>query len=461
MKPVLQPPPGAPEGPTLLDGVDLEEGTRRLRELVAGIHWLDRSAALLGALGGGLPPVRHSLVSELVPCCRPPRPPGDGPGAGSSRPPGGHPEPAPGRLPEVCVAFAPEHSRSAHDWATANGLPLLAADAAVTATAGDKIKVLDLFGAATVRTPGYAVVPPRERPAARDYWKADWSAAVVQRRENNSTGQGTRLVRGPEELQACMDAWPGASLRVARFVDGVSLAVSACVTGGAVVVSAVTQQLVGLPATGSRWGAHCGNQLLNAGDLPGSAYRAAREATRRIGERLRGAGYRGAYGVDFVLDGEQPLAVEINPRFQTVVALAQRAEAEAGLLPMLGLHVLACLQPSLPVRTVSTSVRPWSQLLSYADRDLEATPLPAPGRYVLDAGGRPRRLDDGTPARPGPGEALLWAQRCSAHPVACGDELMLAQFAERVAAVSPDPVLAPRARAWVEALRPATVRAAT
>ncbi|RKN08345.1 ATP-grasp domain-containing protein [Streptomyces radicis] len=441
--------PGEPmlseQVPTRIEGVAHDEGAKLLRELVDEIHWFDRSPFLsASAAAPDLPPVLPTTPALS-----------------------GDPVGRRGGARRVGVAFAPEHGTAARDWAAGRGLPLLAADAAVTALAGDKIHATGIFRAAGVQTPETLVVPAKGRAPAASYWPAHWPAAVVQRRANNLTGRGTWPARDRDELARRLARVPDEELRVSRLVEGPSLTVSACVAGDRVAVSAVSRQLVGVPELTPHWGGHCGNQLLGADDLPGAAYERAREAARAVGEELRLRGYRGVFGLDLVVDGaDRVLAVEINPRFQTVVSLVQRAERAAGLLPSLALHVLACLLPSVPVRTAAVAMPSLAQLVSCArdggGREVVDS-LPAPGRYRL--------ADDGSARGPGPGgdgltdlapgEALVWWQGRPGGPVAPGDELLLTQLAEPVtppAATARSRALLPGARAWMAALAAAGAR---
>ncbi|WP_225728372.1 MULTISPECIES: ATP-grasp domain-containing protein [unclassified Nocardia] len=416
----------------IIDGLGLNEGMDLLAAAVDEIHWLDRSPFLAAsahpAFDAGCRPELYAVA---------PFSNADGSGTVAGR--------------GVCVAFAPEHGRSARDWAAARDLPLLAPDPAASAIAADKLDAMALFAEADVETPEFVRVPSNDRAAARQYWPDGWQAAVVQRRENNLIGRGTRLVRDPQELQGCLDDWAGRELRVARYVDGPSVTVTACVAGNATIVSAVSHQLVGIPGLTTVWGAHCGNQLIAPADLPDGSYEAIRAAAARVGDRLRRRGFRGVFGLDLVLERDRPLAIEINPRFQTVVSLVQAVEQRAGLLPCLGLHVLACLLPELPVQTVTAPVPTLGQLVVHADRDRRLGALPESGTY---------RLIDDIPVLVeslcltdlSAGHALLWAQTESGTEVRLGDELVLIQVAEAVASLQTHSRLTPAAADWVTAV---------
>ncbi|MBB1247213.1 ATP-grasp domain-containing protein, partial [Streptomyces durbertensis] len=305
----------------------------------------------------------------------------------------------------VAVAFAPEHGDHARDWSRQHGCPLLAPPAGITARASDKIDSLELLVEAGVAVPEHVVIPAeRPRPAA-SYWPDGWEAAVLQRRENNLAGRGTVPVDTPEALPAALEAWAGHTLRLSRLVPGLPLTVSACAAADRTVVSAVSHQLVGLPELTPGWGTHCGNQLVDDADLPAPLLARVRDTARAVGDVLRRHGFRGVFGLDLVVDDRvddngTPVVVEINPRFQTVASLAQAAESAAGLLPLLGLHVLACLLPELPpVRAVQGPVPQLGQLIVHARRPGHVAELPRAGRRRRQRT-RLRQAQEGRPRKP-------------------------------------------------------------
>ncbi|MBB0232569.1 ATP-grasp domain-containing protein, partial [Streptomyces calidiresistens] len=394
--------------PVHMEGVDHQPGVELLHGLLDEIVWLDRSPFL--AASAAAPGMPH--VTTL--------PPGTVP-----------------RLPEgvkrAAVAFAPEHGPAARATATGAGLALLAPDPAVTALASDKIDSLPLFGEAGVSTPDHLVVPASGRADASSYRRPHWRAAVVQRRENNLVGRGTRHAGDREELRACMEEWPDRELRVTERLDGWPLTASGCVFADRTLISGLSYQVVGVPGLAPGWGTHCGNQLPGPNDLPGGTHRRVTRAARAIGEVLRSRGFRGVFGIDLVLTvpEHRVVAIEINPRFQTVVSLIQCGERQAGLLPALGAHVLALRGVrGLPVRTAEPPADRWGQFVVHAMRDGPAPVLPSPGRYRLTVDGHlsgPSELGAGLPDL-GPDEALVWVQTPVGQPVREGDELLLVQL---------------------------------
>lgn len=423
-----------------VEGIDARTGLRLLDGLVDEVVWLDHCPAVSASFQPAPAWLRHEPVSAWQPL----------------------PEPPPGRLPcppdprRVCVSFAPEHGDNARTWARAHGYRLLAPDAGVTAWAADKISATRLFAEADVPVPPFLVIPATGREPAEAYWSGRWPRAVAQRAENNLIGRGTVLVDGPSGLRACLDAWPDEPVKLSRFAPGISLTVTACAGPDRTFVSAVSHQLVGMPELAASWGAHCGNQLVGPDDLPEGLYGQARAAAYHVGEVLRGRGFRGVFGLDLVEEGGRPLAVEVNPRFQTVVSLVQAAEGAAGLLPSLGLHVLSFLLPALPPATAGplpTGLR-HSQLVVHARTDAVVRRPRPTGRYRRDGRTVTGPLHEPpVVSRLADDEALWWAVARSG-PVTAGQELALVQFPRPVAGLRPRPRLRPDASAWLAALAP-------
>ncbi|XVS62251.1 ATP-grasp domain-containing protein [Actinosynnema sp. CA-299493] len=419
-------------------GVAAGPGSAALAAAVDEIVWYDRSAFVTAACGPAIPGLTHR-----------PRPRhGAGPVAGHDVRGGA------GR--RVSVTFAPEDDGAARPWEHDPSARLLAPPRAVADWAADKVNAVSIFRDAGVRTPPSVVLPAGATTVPDEV--SDWlrdGPVVLQRPANNLIGRGTRLCADGELAEASA-AWSGEPLKVSRHVPGLPITVSGCVGRDVTVVSGVSHQLVGLAELGAGWGTHCGNQLLGDGDVPGEAL----AACHAVGERLRARGFRGVFGIDAVLDREGRVwAVEINPRFQTVVSLVHAAEVGRGLLPLLGVHVLADLVPLAPVLAAAgrdSPAPPFSQLVVHFTDAGRARDLPESGCYRMVAPGTARRVADRALSRLGPDAALVWAHAAEGDPVEPGDEAVLVQFGHRVATVEHPPRLTPDARAWLEVLRPAT-----
>ncbi|WP_177242671.1 ATP-grasp domain-containing protein [Amycolatopsis marina] len=436
----------APAVPTAgeveIEGVPADLASTCLREYAPELFWYDRSPFLSESARSVLPWLRYEHRDHRA----------EG-AANDGQFDSAVPEPTPAPTGRIGVSFAPEDGVGAYQWAATRDLRLLAPEPAVAEVASDKIDSLRLFREAGVGTPESWVVIADPADATRCWKAAGGRPVVVQRRFNNLTGKGTRLATAPDELGLALQDWRGETLRVSEYLPGIPLTVSGCVAGDVTVISAISHQLVGLPELTPFWGAHCGNQLVADHTLPAGAAARCRQAGRRLGDRLGELGFRGAFGLDLVATPDGSVAaIEINPRFQTVVSLVQAQETAAGLLPMLGTHALATLLPAISVSRVRTACLTLSQLVVAATRRGRLKATVESGAYRLEAG-ELRPLGPGELTQLRPGEALLWCHAAPGDLVHPGNELVLVQLPCRVAESTERPELNAEARNWIDAIR--------
>ncbi len=173
-------------------------------------------------------------------------------------------------------------------------------------------------------------------------------------------GNHTYLVHDRAALRAALAQHAGRRGRVARYIRGETLTINACVTRSGVVSSAPFYQLTGLPeCTVYPLGA-CGNDWGIDG-LEHAVLAQVYDATERIGLYLSRHGYRGIFGLDFVVgqDDRRVYVVECNPRLVASVPLYTRLQLLHGQLPLLLLHIteLAGVPYTLDVPALNHELR--------------------------------------------------------------------------------------------------------
>lgn len=141
---------------------------------------------------------------------------------------------------------------------------------------------------------------------------------LVLRRSRSSGGTGVHLVTSAEELESSWPHQDEAFASVAPYLDAtVPVNVGAVVwDDGDVTVDYPSVQLIGVPNLTTRRFGYCGNDFVAVQDLPDPVLDQVEDTTTRVGRQLGLSGYRGAFGVDFLVKDEQALFIEVNPRFQ-------------------------------------------------------------------------------------------------------------------------------------------------
>jgi hypothetical protein len=200
---------------------------------------------------------------------------------------------------------------------------------------------------------------------------------VVQGARGNA-GQRTWMVAGAADLAHVRRREAGPTVRVAELVGGMPFTVNAVAgTDGILDWSLPSRQVTGIPwltphqlgSCGNAWGEPALQPRLEDIGL----------ALARIGTALSGAGFRGLFGVDFVLGAGGPVVIETNPRMVASVPLATQVELSGGLVPLLLRHLLV----GLGVTDNSAEVAAPSGVGSAAARPSLPEPLPPASQVIL------------------------------------------------------------------------------
>ncbi len=157
-------------------------------------------------------------------------------------------------------------------------------------------------------------------------------------------GSGTFFISSQDELRALQDEEGEQEVTVSRFISSISPNINAVVCEDQVLLSHPSLQLVGIPQCTGRLSAYCGNDFGAAQRLSSAAVQAIYEQTRKIGLWIARQGFRGLWGLDFVLDGSDVYPLDLNARLQGSTALLtelQEVEAEA---PLVLAHALSFLE---------------------------------------------------------------------------------------------------------------------
>lgn len=185
------------------------------------------------------------------------------------------------------------------------------------------------------------------------------SGPVMLRRSRTSGGEGMLRVDDPAALASGWPRGAEAFVSVSRYVPAaVPINVGATVWDDGVTVHFPSVQLIGIESCVTRPFGYCGNDFAAAKDIEPAVLDDVEAATVRIGGWLRDHGYRGTFGVDYLVDGDRALFTEVNPRFQGSTRASARLSVELDQPCLLLEHISAVLGLRRPDRPpLRTAVR--------------------------------------------------------------------------------------------------------
>lgn len=187
--------------------------------------------------------------------------------------------------------------------------------------------------------------------------------AVMLRRSRTSGGEGIVRVDDPGQVRAQWPRVAEAFVSVAPFIEGgLPVNVGATAWHDGVTVHYPSIQLIGIPACVTRPFGYCGNDYGLASHLDRRVLDRIETSTAAIGNWLRSYGYRGTFGVDFLVRDGVPLFTEINPRFQGSTHASCQLSVGAGESCLMLEHLAAVLgmdaPPQRPVRELAAEAPP-------------------------------------------------------------------------------------------------------
>ncbi len=209
---------------------------------------------------------------------------------------------------------------------------------------------------------------------------------VMLRRSRSSGGTGLTRIESGSDLAA---SWPHQDeiyASVAPYLaGGVSTNVSAVAWDDGITLHHPSVQLIGVPECTTRPFGYCGNDFSAVADVSEQALVQMERSTITIGHWLRARGYRGAFGVDFLVVDRTALFTEVNPRFQGVTHASCQLAAAAGKSCVMLEHLAAMLgiaaPPSPSLVDLVSSTPSFAHLVLHS---LAPTPDTVDGRHVVE-----------------------------------------------------------------------------
>ncbi len=226
-----------------------------------------------------------------------------------------------------------------------------------------------------VRFPEFRIIDSTgsEVEYAYDNISAELSECLVVQHPVLSGGRGTFFVKSATEYNDALNDVKGlepatGELVLSRHVTGLERTVQCCITDNELFVGPAQMQLVRHPllvAPGVGSIQFCGG-LIAPGIVTEEVYQKMKGNAFSIGSELKAMGYRGIFGVDFIIS-DDVYVLEVNPRFTGLTPLLANVQTD---IPYMLLHIMELSQqPYKIVEEESEDVGTGSFVILYADSD--------------------------------------------------------------------------------------------
>ena len=184
-------------------------------------------------------------------------------------------------------------------------------------------------------------VPPGDVVALGDLGEKEFDEfgpAMIISERIGSSGNQTHLIESTESLtekrDELIEKWGSdAPVIATTFLDGPALGAAGVICNGKPWMSQPSVMFTGIPGCSMHRFDYAGSDYAAYRLVSEESRRKIEEATLKIGDWIACAGYRGIYGVDFIVHRGEPYAIELNPRVLGTTQLMTELEEIQGAAP--------------------------------------------------------------------------------------------------------------------------------
>lgn len=244
--------------------------------------------------------------------------------------------------PSVVVTYRPSHFLSALTFACQRTSEPLGMFKERQTSFEHKPWVESTLASLGIRTIPWEYVPTEHRSYIGRLLQ---DGPVILRPTRTSGGVGIELARSIEEVDHCWHDDADHLMGVSPFLEGaLPINVGGCVyDSSTVTLHPMSVQLIGVPALTHRQFGYCGNDFAAARAVPSAIVEEIDSTTRTIGRWLGSMGFRGAFGVDYLVHHEVVYFAEINPRMQGSTRMSSQLAQQVDRVDLCLDHVAAFL----------------------------------------------------------------------------------------------------------------------
>ncbi len=207
----------------------------------------------------------------------------------------------------------------------------------------DKLRQLALFSEMGIETPPTRVCRLSETSFAQA--SAELDGPFVVQPPVGSSGENTYFVNHAndfDDVRAVLGI--DRPLKLSKYLPVPSLNGHGIVLKTAQGLEAIavcpSVQIVGAHGCTTRAEIYCGNDFAAADRVAASIREEICTIMEKVGLFMGRQGFLGIFGMDFLLSGNEVLALEINPRFQGSTMLLSLLQYDRGEVPLALLHVM-------------------------------------------------------------------------------------------------------------------------
>lgn len=244
-----------------------------------------------------------------------------------------------GKLPAI-IPFKPQ-AAIAH-YCEQRGYRLLAADYALNLHFEDKLSFAHFL--AKQQLPGIPCTIKTLKQQHFSYLCKLLGLPFVVQFGHGFAGTSTYLINHKADYDDLVEQYPDKKAKISRYIEGITFTINACATRFGTVLSPFCFQITGYKQYTTSWGGTCGTTW-QFPRVPRAIEKQLYHLTATIGTLMYQMGFKGIFGLDFVVDKEfeKIYIVENNARIVASIPLFTKMQLCVSQVPLLALHLCELL----------------------------------------------------------------------------------------------------------------------
>lgn len=220
--------------------------------------------------------------------------------------------------------------------------------------------------------------------------KQKFSEKFVIQFNRGHTGSGTVFISNEDDLAKVTEQFPDRVVRISRFVEGPAYTLNACITKHGVAMGGLSYQITGVPELTGQAGGTVGNDWAYRKHISAKVMEQILTATTKIGKAMSTEGFKGMFGIDLIVQGDEIFVIEVNARQPASIPMYTKMQLLDQQLPLSLLHLFEFLDFDYQLNIEKyneRSMQPhqFSQIFARADAEYTVATQVQTGVYRLQS----------------------------------------------------------------------------
>ena len=153
------------------------------------------------------------------------------------------------------------------------------------------------------------------------------------------SGNSTFLIKNKTDLNKIIKKYEGRKVKVSKYLEGETYTINGCICNVGTAVSQPIFQITGLTDCNKNEFGTSGNDYAYGIKLKSEEKKKIFNYTKKVGEYMKKLGYKGIFGLDFIVTKNDVNLIEINPRLVASIPVFTKLQIQNNQISFLFLHL--------------------------------------------------------------------------------------------------------------------------